>query len=436
VLQIIFLFIVSIFYLFHPAPAFAADCGQVFLEPASTIAGDYSGKITISTAQDCFGAEAEYTIIAAPKSTDDTINLFGDSLYAEQGIVKNKIKPDSSDPKKIISAEFNFNSRTIPKDDTWIIKVCLATNSVNRNCTAKKPENTLLRASFQVTANNKSVLTNPSGTSSPSIDLTNLPTINIEKQQCTFQYGSAEPILIYVQNTVPGKFYNWESGDSSGTLNAGDEGAIYFTIPNPDEPNSRIKTSGPGETRFCIDQLEYNMRRVADKNCVTLSFTPTAPEESKKACDPVTRGPKNEKCGADKVAYCAKQSGTTICPTPDSCVCSKGECVAKTRPAGQIGTQYGCKEREIKTALGCIPIDANPLIAGLMKYVVGLSGGIALLMMIFGSFQMVTSAGNAESVKKGRDQFVSAVIGLLFVIFSVLLMQIIGVDILGLPGFS
>jgi hypothetical protein len=49
---------------------------------------------------------------------------------------------------------------------------------------------------------------------------------------------------------------------------------------------------------------------------------------------------------------------------------------------------------------------------------------------------MITSGGNAETLKKGREQFVSAVIGLLFVIFAVLLMQIVGVDILGLPGFS
>ena len=49
---------------------------------------------------------------------------------------------------------------------------------------------------------------------------------------------------------------------------------------------------------------------------------------------------------------------------------------------------------------------------------------------------MITSQGNPETVKKGQDQFSSAVIGLLFIIFSVLLLQFIGVDILSLPGFG
>lgn len=91
---------------------------------------------------------------------------------------------------------------------------------------------------------------------------------------------------------------------------------------------------------------------------------------------------------------------------------------------------------QLRTVIGCVPVDPGQFIAGLMRYITGFSGGIALLLMVFGAFQMMTSAGNAENLKKGREQFVSAVIGLLFIIFSVLLMQIIGVDLLGLPGFS
>jgi len=49
---------------------------------------------------------------------------------------------------------------------------------------------------------------------------------------------------------------------------------------------------------------------------------------------------------------------------------------------------------------------------------------------------MITSAGNPETLKGGQDRFAQALIGLLFVIFSVLLMQLIGVDILGIPGFG
>ena len=57
-------------------------------------------------------------------------------------------------------------------------------------------------------------------------------------------------------------------------------------------------------------------------------------------------------------------------------------------------------------------------------------------MMILGVFGMITSAGNPDNLKAGQDRFTQALIGLLFVIFSVLIMQLIGVDILGIPGFG
>lgn len=429
--KLLLVFLLGLFFCL-PTPTLAADCGSVFLEPGTTIDGNYNGKVTITTEKDCFGADAAYMMIAAPKTTDDKTNFLGYSAYNSEGIVNLYVKPDASNPTKVIASDFDFGRRSKDKDELWIIKVCLSQTPDTKNCTNQNASSILLNASFTL---GPKAATPGIITGAPQ-DQTNLPTINIEKQQCTFQYGSSTPVTIHVQNTIPGKFYNWESGDSSGTVDAGDEGAIFFTIPNPEEPNTKIKTGGPGETRFCIDQYEYGMRRVPDKNCVTLSFTGTAPDPAKAICDPTTRGPKTETCGADKISYCKKLTGTTACPTAESCTCSKGECVPLSRSAGQIGTQFGCKEREIKTAIGCVPIDPAPLMAGLIKYVVGISGGIALLLMIFGSFQMITSAGNAETLKKGREQFVSAVIGLLFVIFAVLLMQIVGVDILGLPGFS
>lgn len=127
-------------------------------------------------------------------------------------------------------------------------------------------------------------------------------------------------------------------------------------------------------------------------------------------------------------------------PSFRSTQCIDGECSQSAGqycdPASGRALGKGKTGDGILTAIGCIPTDPGIFVAGLMKYITGFSGGVALLLMVFGSFQMMTSGGNADTLKKGREQFVSAVIGLLFVIFSVLLMQIIGVDILGLPGFS
>ncbi|MDO8498580.1 MAG: pilin [bacterium] len=88
------------------------------------------------------------------------------------------------------------------------------------------------------------------------------------------------------------------------------------------------------------------------------------------------------------------------------------------------------------TAIGCVPTEPVELIKGLMKFASQIGGGIALLLMAFGALGMLTSAGNPEGIKAGQERFRDAAIGLLFIIFSVLLLQIIGYDILQLPGFS
>ena len=48
----------------------------------------------------------------------------------------------------------------------------------------------------------------------------------------------------------------------------------------------------------------------------------------------------------------------------------------------------------------------------------------------------MTSQGDPEKVKNARDQLTAAIVGLLFIIFSLALLELITRDILGLPGFG
>ncbi len=100
---------------------------------------------------------------------------------------------------------------------------------------------------------------------------------------------------------------------------------------------------------------------------------------------------------------------------------------------GRFGTGKG---QGIKTAIGCIPTNPRDLVVATLVLGQGIGGGIAFLIMLFGAFQLITSAGNPDTVKAGHDKIINAVIGLLFVIFSVLLLQIIGQHILKIPGFQ
>ena len=134
--------------------------------------------------------------------------------------------------------------------------------------------------------------------------------------------------------------------------------------------------------------------------------------------------------GSELTGEASKFGGKACVPGLNQCAASAGKkCLTSSGVPDDAGDG-------ILTALGCIPTQPQPLIKAFLRFSAGAGGGIALLLMIFGSFRMITSAGNPETVKKGQDQFSSAIIGLLFVIFSVLLLQIIGVDILNLPGFT
>lgn len=90
----------------------------------------------------------------------------------------------------------------------------------------------------------------------------------------------------------------------------------------------------------------------------------------------------------------------------------------------------------IMTAVGCIPTNPPELVQGLLKYGILAAGVVAFLLMILGALNMITAEGNPDSINKAKERFYSAIVGLLFIIFSVLLLQIIGVDILGLPNFG
>ncbi len=126
-------------------------------------------------------------------------------------------------------------------------------------------------------------------------------------------------------------------------------------------------------------------------------------------------------------------SGAPVAPgaTPTATPCTGSNCTkAGGDPCGDASNPG------FKTAIGCIHTSPIEFTKDFLKFIVAIGGGLAFLMMLLGAFQMLTSAGNPETLQTGRDRLTSAIIGLLFVIFAVLLMQIIGFDILGLPGFN
>jgi hypothetical protein len=89
----------------------------------------------------------------------------------------------------------------------------------------------------------------------------------------------------------------------------------------------------------------------------------------------------------------------------------------------------------INTALGCINVGSgNELITTILRLATGLGGGIALALILYGVFIVTTSAGMPDKLKAGGEIITSAVVGLIFILISIFLFKLIGINILGIPG--
>jgi len=92
-------------------------------------------------------------------------------------------------------------------------------------------------------------------------------------------------------------------------------------------------------------------------------------------------------------------------------------------------------DKGINTAIGCIPVGSgNELINAILNIAIGLGGGIALALILYGVFIVTTSAGMPDKLKAGSEIITSAVVGLIFVLLSIFLINLIGINILGIPG--
>lgn len=96
--------------------------------------------------------------------------------------------------------------------------------------------------------------------------------------------------------------------------------------------------------------------------------------------------------------------------------------------------QKGCLK--IKTALGTVGTGTTDFVKWVLGFVLGISGGIVLIIIIITGYRLMTSQGDPEKVKNAREQLTAAIVGLLFIIFSLVILQLITQDILQLPGFG
>lgn len=272
-----------------------------------------------------------------------------------------------------------------------------------------------------------------------------LPEIDLTNQKCIFQSG-AEDIEIKVKNILPPlpgnafRAYFWWWADefivkqhrflenTNNTITT-----ATFTIPKVKDPecisgnNSTDCTVNlSGFKTLCVDIHGEKRHEKDQKNCVILKFQKTSLiEGTDRSCNPDTQAPISTDVCKNIKATCAKEGK----------ICLNGRCVKES-----LSSPSYCDPTKpnsgISTALGCIHSTPSELIRNIFTFFVGVSGGIAFLTMVYGGFKMMVSRGDPQALANAKQLFTSAIIGLLFVVFAILLLQIIGADILAIPGFK
>lgn len=96
-----------------------------------------------------------------------------------------------------------------------------------------------------------------------------------------------------------------------------------------------------------------------------------------------------------------------------------------------------CFDNEgIWTAIGCISQDPRNLVAKLVNFGIGISGGIALIIILASAFSLTISQGDVKKTTDAKEWLTAAVIGLIFIILSVSILEFVGSTVLRIPGFG
>lgn len=92
--------------------------------------------------------------------------------------------------------------------------------------------------------------------------------------------------------------------------------------------------------------------------------------------------------------------------------------------------------KSIATAIGNISTDPMQFIQFIFTVLLSMSGGWATYLIITAGYQLMFSHGEAEGVKEAQEKITSAVVGIVFMVLSLVILRVIGVDIFKLPTFG
>ncbi len=409
------LFSLILFLFLFPQKASAACSLVVSPRDSAILAPDFSGEITVITTvgvdlkrTTCFTPTGNYVVVLRPNN-DQKIVVSGTAVKAKDDKMTLVFKVDLGEEISIpydTPPEVGPASYKIPPGKmypgSWTITICTWGDLAGCNL---KDQNNRLLGSVQV-----SVSSAPPPTPTPPPP--NLPIIDRSfLTSCLYQAGSNVELKVTniqgATNNIPVKYGWWWHGDQ------GIKPQPYYSDNNGSDFLVAIplnETQQAGNRLFCFDIATSRRCSPGSQNSVMLEFTPSPPD-------------------TDIV-----KSSCAILNVPPP-VSFPASTKTKDLPCGGSVSADG-KCNEVDTAVGPIPTDTADFVGFILKLFLGLAGGIALLLIISSGYRLMVSQGNPEKIQEAKEVLTAAIVGLLFIIFSLVLLQTVGVDILKIPGFG
>ncbi|GEM_PF-1713495 len=228
----------------------------------------------------------------------------------------------------------------------------------------------------------------------------------------------SQPYYVVINPVFSGN--NLTGSLAQAPINISLSGSTTITIPSNQSPgpiNIQILDSNSGESFACSNTKPVTVTQT-QINCGQ-NGQPCCTGVNQKKCD------ENFSDGGLKL----------ICNPQNVCVLGDDPIGGGATPEPTIAQiSRGCPNtNEINTAIGCIPFgSSSALVTFFVSWGLGISGGVAMLSLIYSAFMIMTSAGDPKRLEMGREMVVSSLSGIVLIAFSVFILRLIGIDILGL----
>lgn len=252
----------------------------------------------------------------------------------------------------------------------------------------------------------------PTLTPTPEPDLPKIPR---DRNQCIYVVGETpditvtniQPVRTDVPTQVPysqpaPQFYEWFWQDRGGWFGFPAEETIrpFEGAGELTFPIGSAHTQNIGSRTVCIDKLS---QRRSGENCITLNFRASIPSGTNTSCNATDISPP-----VDRSAPPTPPCGTSLA---DTAACN--------------------------TAIGRINVSSpQNFVARLFGIILGIAGIATIFLFIYSGYIFITSSGDKQKLQGARETITSAIVGLLFIIFSIALLEFLGVHLLRISTFG